>query len=52
MDKISFLGSENELSRVPFGSILKETREKTKIIKHDCGKRRHAFIVCDKWNFS
>ena len=35
MDKISFLGSENELSRVPFGSILKETREKTTVENED-----------------
>lgn len=35
MDKISFLGSENEISRVPFGSILKETREKTTVENED-----------------
>ena len=35
MDKISFLGSENEMSRVPFGSILKETREKTTVENED-----------------
>ena len=35
MDKISFLGSENELSRVPFGSILKDPREKTTVENED-----------------
>ena len=35
MDKIGFLGSENEISRVPFGSILKETREKTTVENED-----------------
>lgn len=35
MDKIRFLGAENEISRVPFGSILKETREKTTMENED-----------------
>ena len=35
MDKIRFLGAENEISRVPFGSILKETREKTTVENED-----------------
>ena len=35
MDKIRFLGAENEISRVPFGSILKETREKTAVENED-----------------
>ena len=35
MDKIRFLGTENEISRVPFGSILKETREKTTVENED-----------------
>ena len=35
MDKIRFLGSENKISRVPFGSILKETREKTTVENED-----------------
>lgn len=35
MDKIRFLGAENEISRVTFGSILKETREKTTVENED-----------------
>lgn len=35
MDRIRFLGAENEISRVPFGSILKETREKTTMENED-----------------
>ena len=35
MDKIRFLGAENEISCVPFGSILKETREKTTVENED-----------------
>lgn len=35
MDRIRFLNSKNKMSCVPFGSILKETREKTTVENED-----------------